>query len=83
MPAKMMDERRTRTSASSDSEHHTLPDRESAEIIRAGDFEALTGDFEAHRRDNAGMEEVKLVSSLSLSGDEYIPSGDLRRLHRC
>ena len=47
MPAKTMDERRTDNSASSDSEHQTLPDRGSAGIIRAGDFEALTGDFEA------------------------------------
>jgi hypothetical protein len=44
-----MDERRTGTSASSDSEHNTLPDRGSAGIIRGRDFEALTGDFEALR----------------------------------
>src|SRR6266568_4901957 len=49
MPAKTMDERRTGTSASSYSEHHTLPDRGSAGIIRAGDFAALTGEFEALR----------------------------------
>src|SRR6266568_1660953 len=38
IPAKTMDERRMDNSASSDSEHHTLPYRGSAGIIRAGDF---------------------------------------------
>src|SRR6266702_5092690 len=43
IPAKTMDERRMDSSASSDSEHHTLPYRGSAGIIRVGDFRGSYG----------------------------------------
>src|SRR6266566_1153867 len=54
MTARTMDERRTDNSASSDSEHHTLPDRGSAGII-------LTGDCELLGPDSAGMEGANVV----------------------
>ena len=38
-----------------------MPNRGSAGIIRAGDFEALAGDFEAPRADSAGMEGADVV----------------------
>jgi hypothetical protein len=38
-----------------------VPNHGSAGIIRAGDFEALTGDFEALRADSAGMAGADVV----------------------
>jgi len=56
-----MDERRTDNSASSDSQHHTLPDRGSAGIIRAGDFEGSYGGLRLLGPDSAGMEGADVV----------------------
>src|SRR6516225_8467441 len=53
MPARTMDERRTDNSASSDSEHHTLPDRGSAGIEGA-DVVLLSHKFAKHHTCSAG-----------------------------